>query len=71
MSKISDMAMDQQQEGVDELLCEIDHWKDRADKTEELLRAIYELHCLGGFAVADKDYALITDIAVFLDGAVA
>ena len=21
------MAMDQQQEGVDELLCEIDHWK--------------------------------------------
>ena len=37
MGRVSDMAMDQQQEGVDELLCEIDHWKDRAEEAERLL----------------------------------
>ena len=68
MGRVSDMAIGLEEEARDELLCEIDHWKERADKTEELLRAVYELHSLGGFAVADKDYALITDIAVFLDG---
>ena len=38
MSKVSDMAMDQQ--SADELLCEIDHWKGRADEAEALLNAL-------------------------------
>ena len=42
MGKVSDMAMDQQQEGVDELLCEIDHWKGRAAEAELLLQEIRE-----------------------------
>ena len=37
MGRVSDIAMDQQQEGVDELLCEIDHWKERAERGEALL----------------------------------
>ena len=37
MGKVSDMAMDQQQEGVDELLCEIDHFKELLDEACDLI----------------------------------
>ena len=63
MSKVSDMAMDQQQEGVDELLCEIDHWKERAVEAERLLAwaiplltVIFEQH---DFAAAMKKLNII------------
>lgn len=42
MGRVSDMAMDQQQEGVDVLLCEIDHWKTRADEAARLLATLAE-----------------------------
>ena len=37
MGRMSDKAMDQQQEGVDELLCEIDHLKGRAIEADKLI----------------------------------
>ena len=41
MGRVSDMAIGLQ-EGVDELLCEIDHWKERADEAEGLLRVVMQ-----------------------------
>ena len=52
------MAMDQQQEGVDELLCEIDHWKGRVIEAEALLEDV-RASCL--FADDDGFIGITTD----------
>ena len=38
MGRVSDMAIGLQEEARDELLCEIDHWKERVNEAETLLR---------------------------------
>lgn len=38
MGRVSDMLISEQEGAVDELLCEIDHWKDRADEATALLK---------------------------------
>ena len=40
MGRVSDMAIGLEEAARDELLCEIDHWKERANKAEELLEII-------------------------------
>ena len=40
MGRVSDMLIGQQEEAADELLCEIDHWKERALRAEWALGLI-------------------------------
>ena len=66
MGRVSDMAMDQQQEGVDELLCEIDHWKGRADEAKAHLDNM--LGILEGYAKVPKYVrGQIDDARAFLE----
>ena len=42
MGRVSDMAIGLQEDARDELLCEIDHWKERADEFEALLQQVVD-----------------------------
>ena len=57
MGRINEMLQDGQQGAADELLCEIDHWKERAETAEALLVEIANLRVEGPHASAKDGMA--------------